>query len=275
MIGSCVEDEAPGGSERRGQSIGAVPAKPSPSASRGSARRPTVPPLCRRRAVVLTSSRARGGGGHHHHPRASTTSVSRAPSASKRDGGLRGPPPSSQSSKASRARSPPRGRPLPPRPRPLPSRRWRRRRPWRGDLAPRFTDGTRSPRAHGRRNGRALSGGGSWPGLPRSSGAGRLGNVATRPPSLPVKQALRAPAGGVVADPQRPPVRDCGRFGVKVGARGAQGSPRRRCRLRAGPWGGRGGRYGARGASGPLRVELASRLQMKRLPTSADPLMLR
>ena len=93
--------------------------------------------------------------------------------------------------------------------------------------------------------------------------------------ACPVKQALRAPAGGVVADPQRPPVRDCGRFGVKVGARGAQGSPRRRCRLRAGPWGGRGGRYGARGASGPLRVELASRLQMKRLPTSADPLMLR
>ena len=62
--------------------------------------------------------------------------------------------------------------------------------------------------------------------------------------------------------PRDPPVRDCGRFGVKVGARGAQGSPRRRCRLRAGPWGGRGGRYGARGASGPLRVELASRLRI-------------
>ena len=68
-----------------------------------------------------------------------------------------------------------------------------------------------------------------------------------------------------------PPVRDCGRFGVKVGARGAQGSPRRRCRLRAGPWGGRGGRYGARGASGPLRVELASRLTRRNASHSSDP----
>ena len=105
---------------------------------------------------------------------------------------------------------------------------------------------------------------------------------------VPVRTALRSPRRACPSNrrcgrlravwwrrSRDPPVRDCGRFGVKVGARGAQGSPRRRCRLRAGPWGGRGGRYGARGASGPLRVELASRLQMKRLPTSADPLMLR